>query len=430
MNLIRSLIALIYAISLIYMLLDCEVKNKNNLFLMGLFVTVVLICDGLIWANFGYASFLKLYPLLIHVPSFIAFLFVSKYKGIKLIFILLTVFVLCTPPIGVGLITSSFFGFNSTILCVVSIIMYIPTGFIVYKYLRPSFLYMLRYTDKGWFGFCTIPLSYYALIYFIGMYNVKNATMKSILVIMVLALILTLSAYIMILQLFKQTREQLTLQNEQNLLKTQLTSAQVYLEALKESQKKTIIYRHDMRHHLNLISAYLSGNNKEAAQKYITEIEKNIEGTIVETYCDNYTVNLILYYYLTKAKKEQIKVETCIKLPQKSSISDMDFCIIFANAIENAVNACKDISREKKRIIKVICKTKNDKVLIQITNSYEGTVMFVDDLPVNEMENHGIGTRSIAALAQKYDGVYSFTAENGLFKTSIILSVFVKHVIT
>jgi len=65
LNLIRSLLTLIFAISLIYMLLDFEVKHKKNLYLLGMFGIIVLICDGFVWLNFGYASFVELYPLLI-----------------------------------------------------------------------------------------------------------------------------------------------------------------------------------------------------------------------------------------------------------------------------------------------------------------------------------------------------------------------------
>ncbi|MDF2613279.1 MAG: hypothetical protein K0S71_1065 [Clostridia bacterium] len=429
LNLIRSLLTLIYAMTMAYMLLEYEVKNKKTLYLMGLFVTVMLLCAGFVWLNFGYARFIKLYPLLIHVPSFIAFLFVSKYKGVKLFFVLLTVFVLCSPPIGIGLIISSFWGFNKVILYVICIIMYIPTGFIVYRYLRPSFLYMLRNTDKGWFGFCTIPLSYYALIYFIGMRNVSNVPIKSTVVIMVLALTLTLSAYVMILKFFKQTREQLTMQNEQNLLHMQVATAKMHLEELKESQEKTLIYRHDIRHHLNLIGAYLLDDNKAAALKYITEIEKTMEGCVVEKYCINYTCNLILCSYILKAKKEQIIVETKIDLHEKNTVSDMDLCVIFSNAIENAVNACKHIPSVNDRTLKIVCKSQNGKLFIQITNGYEGTVMFANGMPVRMAvnmttgteENYGLGTKSIAAVTEKYGGVYSFTAKDGVFKTSIIL---------
>jgi hypothetical protein len=288
---------------------------------------------------------------------------------------------------------------------------------------------MLRNTDKGWFGFCTIPLSYYALIYFIGMRNVSNVPIKSTVVIMVLALTLTLSAYVMILKFFKQTREQLTMQNEQNLLHMQVATAKMHLEELKESQEKTLIYRHDIRHHLNLIGAYLLDDNKAAALKYITEIEKTMEGCVVEKYCINYTCNLILCSYILKAKKEQIIVETKIDLHEKNTVSDMDLCVIFSNAIENAVNACKHIPSVNDRTLKIVCKSQNGKLFIQITNGYEGTVMFANGMPVRMAvnmttgteENYGLGTKSIAAVTEKYGGVYSFTAKDGVFKTSIIL---------
>jgi len=89
------------------------------------------------------------------------------------------------------------------------------------------------------------------------------------------------------------------------------------------------------------------------------------------------------YSYITHAKKEDIEVETQIDLPEQNTVSD--------------------------------------KLFIQITNSCEGNVEFADDMPVSTMENHGLGTKSIAAIAQKYGGVYSFTAEYGVFTTSIIL---------
>jgi hypothetical protein len=54
----------------------------------------------------------------------------------------------------VGLIISYFFGSSREIVNIVCYILYIPAGFAIYKYIRPSFLYMMRNTDKGWLGFC------------------------------------------------------------------------------------------------------------------------------------------------------------------------------------------------------------------------------------------------------------------------------------
>jgi len=150
-------------------------------------------------------------------------------------------------------------------------------------------------------------------------------------------------------------------------------------------------------------------------------VERTIEETVVEKYCTNYSVNLILSSYIAKAKSEHITVKTQIDIPEKNAVSDMDLCVIFANAIENAINACKEISNSNEKFIKISSRIANSKLYIQITNSFDGTIIFVDDMPIRPEENHGLGTKSIAAVAQKYGGVYSFTTENGIFKTSIIL---------
>jgi len=421
MDYARSLLSFIFAISVMYMLLDCEISHNKYRYLLGLFIIVGLLCNAFVLYNFGYTYFMKLYPLLVHLPTFLAFVFVSTFKPIKVFFILLTLVALSTSFSFVGLIISYFFGSSREIVNIVCFILYLPIWFMIYKYIRPPFLYMLHNTDKGWLGFCVIPLSYSVLIYSIGMYNLDNVIIGTFFKDAVLLFILTLSAYFLIFRFFVQTREQFILQNEQNLLQMKVAAAQMHLEELKESQEKTIIYRHDMRHHLNLINSYLKDNNQDAAQKYIADVENSIQEAVVEKYCRNYTVNLILSSYLAKAKNEGIAVETQIDLPEKTAVSDMDLCVIFANAIENAINACKCIPSAKDRVLNITCKTKNDKPLIQITNSYDGTVMFVDEMPVNRSENHGLGTKSIAAIAQKYSGVFSFTAEDGIFKTSIIL---------
>lgn len=418
---IRSILSFIFAISVMYMLLDCEIKYKKTRYLLGICAAIIIVLDGFILLRYGYLFFMKLYPLLVHLPVFLAFMYVSKFKATKVFFIFLTLVAISTSFSMVALSIVFLFSSSKDISNIICYILYPPTWFMIYKYIRPPFLYMLRNCDKGWLGFSMIPISYSVLIYSIGMYNINEVIDKFSVKYGVLLFIMVFSAYFLILRFFKQTREQLILQSEQNLLLNQVAAAQLHFEALEASQNKTMLYRHDMRHHLKLINSYLVDNNKEAAQKYITEVEKSIEEATVEKYCINYTVNLILYSHITHAKKEGIKVETHVDIPEKNSVCDMDLCVIFGNSIENAINACKGILNGNDRFLKIICKNKHDKLFIQITNSYEGKVEFCDDMPVTTKENHGLGTKSIAAIAQKYGGVYSFVAEDGIFTTSIIL---------
>lgn len=421
LNYFQTFFTLIFAISVMYILLDCEIKPKKKRYPLILFITAFILCNGLVINHFGYITFYKLYPLLVHLPVFLAFMFVSKFKPIKVFFVHWTIVAISFSFTLIGLIISHFFGSSREIVNIVCYILYLPTWLLISKYMRPSFLYMMRNKDKGWLGFSIIPISYAMILYSYSNFNLTVLNIGPFLRNVILIFILTISAYFLIFRFFKQTQEQLTLQNEQDLLRIQIDAAQVHFEALKESQENTIFYRHDMHHHLNLIKSYLINNNHEGAQKYITEIEKTIEGAKVETYCSNYTVNLILSSYIAKAKNDQITVKTQINLPEKNVVSDMDLCVIFANAIENAIHACITIDNVNERTINIASNIKNNKLFIQITNSFDGTIQFVDDMPISTKENHGLGTKSIAAVAQKYGGIVSFSANNRVFFASIIL---------
>jgi hypothetical protein len=419
---IKSLFTLIFAISFLYLLLDCDFKNNKKLRFIIPFVAITIIFDTFVLFNYGYTQFMNLYPLIVHIPSIIVFTYVSKFKFSKVLFVQLTIIALVNSVALVAIIISGFLDSNKDMVNVLSCILYPILAFVVYRYLRPTFLYMLRNAEKGWFNFCMIPVTYTILLYTASRYNLNSIALAPKTVLFALLILsLTLSAYRLILSNFKQTREQLTLQNEQDLLKTQISAAQVHLKSLKESQEQTIIYRHDMRHHLNLISAFLADNNISATQKYIAEVQTTIGGTVVDEYCNNYAVNLILHSYLTKAKNNQITVGTQINLPENNTISDMDLCVIFSNAIENAINACLYITDTKERILNIICMNKNDKLFIQITNSYEGTLEFINDMPITTEENHGLGTKSIAAVVQKYNGLCSFSADDRMFQSVVIL---------
>lgn len=95
--------------------------------------------------------------------------------------------------------------------------------------------------------------------------------------------------------------------------------------------------------------------------------------------------------------------------------------MVFTNAIENAINACKVNNDASLKKIDIVCKDQYDQIYIQISNPYVGNIAFEGDFPVSSSKEHGIGTKSIAAIADKYDGVYSFSAKDGIFKTTVIL---------
>lgn len=67
------------------------------------------------------------------------------------------------------------------------------------------------------------------------------------------------------------------------------------------------------------------------------------------------------------------------------------------------------------RIITVKVFDKNNKLCINITNTYAVEPVFVNNTPVSDKAGHGIGIRSIISVIEKYNGVYDFFTEDGVF---------------
>ena len=111
---IRVLLSSILAISLIYMFLDCEFKNKKKLYLLVLFEIVVLICDILVLKTFGFIYFMRISVLLVQFPVFLAFACISKFKAIKVFFVNLTVIAIASSLSLIGFVISHIFVVNKT----------------------------------------------------------------------------------------------------------------------------------------------------------------------------------------------------------------------------------------------------------------------------------------------------------------------------
>jgi len=74
------------------------------------------------------------------------------------------------------------------------------------------------------------------------------------------------------------------------------------------------------------------------------------------------------------------------------------------------------------RKISIICKEQKGQIFIRISNPYTGEVEFDGEYPVADSPEHGVGTKSIAAIVQKNGGIFSFTARDGIFDMTVSLN--------
>lgn len=177
-----------------------------------------------------------------------------------------------------------------------------------------------------------------------------------------------------------------------------------------------------MRHYIQNISTLLQSGNPNSAIEFIGKLEKDFDNTSIKKYCENQVLNAILVYYIENAKKEGIKVFTRLDIPQKIPVDEIELSTVFANAIENACNACRKLPAQSSKLIEITC-VSNPHFVLEIANTYIEQVSFDEnDYPISKNNGHGIGTQSIAAFVKKHDAIFDYQTDKGIFKLRILLN--------
>ncbi len=109
------------------------------------------------------------------------------------------------------------------------------------------------------------------------------------------------------------------------------------------------------------------------------------------------------------------------QLPQALSIAETEICALLSNSMENAIEAATKVADEQFRKVRISCQTHKGNVLIYIENSFTGELTMEKGLPQSSLEDHGFGVKSIAMIAEKYNGYYSFEAKDEIFTLRIVL---------
>jgi sensor histidine kinase regulating citrate/malate metabolism len=185
----------------------------------------------------------------------------------------------------------------------------------------------------------------------------------------------------------------------------------------------TVIYRHDMRHHLSLIGGFATEGDLQKINEYLASTEAAIDALTPVRYCENETVNLIISSFETRAKKEHVVLHANAKIPVYLGVNDTELCALLSNALENAITAAAQVEDEKLRKVYIRAVINGSKLVISTENAYEGKIEMEGELPKskNTEAGHGFGIKSMVAIVERHGGLYSFETEGGVFVLHLML---------
>lgn len=264
------------------------------------------------------------------------------------------------------------------------------------------------HNDKKEMLYILLPLITNSLILlFIFAYSpiVGIDTQKYYLVILGITLVIILANISLILLIIKMSNDYVTKLEHKNYQDKMKAEYNYYLQMEAEHQRVMRIY-HDINNHIACIKGLVEDDQR--LKKYIQTLEKEIPciKQIFDT--GNKVVDTLLRQKSVLCEKENISLKSRIDLRKCMFIEDKDYCSIFGNALDNAIEACQKIEPSKhNRYIKIETEYIKQFLVIKIRNSKDNLVIVKGKQYITQKQDkflHGLGLKNIKSCVEKYNG--------------------------
>lgn len=199
-----------------------------------------------------------------------------------------------------------------------------------------------------------------------------------------------------------------------HILENQVKCQLAHYEKMEQVNREIRRFRHDYRNHINCIVSMIQNNRNEDALEYINNMSGKLPSDRFTIKTGNYIADAILADKQAEAGVHDIEItfDGCII----SEINSTDLCIILSNALDNAIEACSDISGDKK--ISVYGGYQHSCFVLIVKNPTRLEWENSCGLPPSSKKDsadHGFGLSNIKYTVRKYNGIMNVSAENGVF---------------
>ena len=221
------------------------------------------------------------------------------------------------------------------------------------------------------------------------------------------ALVCTLCAYKRVCDGFRLRSSLASLEQETNAQRT-------YVEQARMRYGQTRAFRHDIKNHLSVLDGLLKSGQAERAREYLQKLEAVSMGLSFPIQTGNPVMDVLLGGKLELARACGAEVDSSLVLPRPCGVSDLDWCVIFANALDNAIQACAGM--EGTTSIRMAGEQQGSFYLLEFENTC---------IP-KASPAMGTGLSNIKTVAEKYGGAMTFETSGALFRLHVLLDISVR----
>jgi len=202
------------------------------------------------------------------------------------------------------------------------------------------------------------------------------------------------------------------------------------LERYKAAEEETRRIRHDMKNNLSCISMLLNEGKTHEASEYVEGLLQEISALSPKVVTGDEMLNCVFSAKLDWMQKENIVFEIDGVLDRGLDWKPIDICKVFANAIDNAIEACMKITDRDNRRIMVSLKRTKQYYSIEMKNTIADKKLCAPLLKNSSNTRyttktnkkfHGLGLSNMYRTVEKYGGMMKVDCQDNEFILNIVV---------
>lgn len=355
----------------------------------------------------------RMFGLFIYTLPYTAITFVcSKYRDLRIIFCFCTcLWIICIVFTG-AMAAFELSGRNEWVRLAVMYVLYIIFIFVTRAF-SPYYRRITDSVDRGWGILCLIPSVTFLTVVIICVLLLPSEPEWAAKAIFAVTLICSFT-YIVVQMFASRVMADNELKTEADINSVRLAAMRRQIEETERVEEEMRSWKAEMAERWGRLLETVENSDLCAARKTAEELRKKLDDVSPARFCRNSMINAVVSAYISKAERAGIETEVSLDIPEKLPADNGELAMVFANALENAVNACLAVPKGRRRIV---CRcVSSPAFMLSVENTYSGAVSFDGDgMPVSNRDGHGTGTRSIRAFCEKYDALCSYKARDGMF---------------
>lgn len=231
--------------------------------------------------------------------------------------------------------------------------------------------------------------------------------------------LMCLIMYFVVQQMSKDNQTKL----EYELMKEKEKYSKESMEIIKRSNEELREFKHDLKNYLLPLQEAMETMPQSEMVKVWKKINQKIEDvqTLIQT--GNSYVDSMINTKITLARSEKVDVK-CTILSKMEGIDDLEFCTVFGNLMDNAIEAERKVT-EKKEII-IFVEEKMGYLRLEIQNKIEKSVLNENsslNTTKKDTSSHGIGHKSVKRTMEKVGGALKYYETGDLFCAEAVFPI-------